>query len=279
MKTLIKHIKQIQPLTLPLEGEVFQWVGLNGILYQMDDTGLVTIVNDNRLPVYGVVAPSVLDNIAAGYPLGIFWQNTTNGYLYNHILDGVWKRELDTRIEWDDILPSTNWGVALGSAAPDIVTPTIAGQQLTYYGFDGNSTEERLSSNFEILHNTDIASLNDGVVALEIHIHGRPSSNNSGEVKIFFDLIYSPVNRTPEVWTTVSVIIPIAVNQQYMHKIQGVSLTIPPSTYNIGDLIGVRVRRTPTDPEDTYPNDWLFDQCALHAPIDTKGSRTKYDKY
>jgi hypothetical protein len=195
-------------------------------------------------------------------------------------LTPVPKKFIESLIRYDDIQPSAEFTPAVGGTAPDVVTHSIGGVGVNLRSFDGNNTEEAMTANFEILHGVDIDSLNRSSEPLlaEIHTHGMPSTNAAGVVKIFFDLVYQPANAAPIAWGTVSTLITISANQQYFHKIQGVELTKPSSGYNIGDMILVKYRRTPSDTEDTYADDWLFKQCAMHLPFNTIGSRTRYIK-
>ena len=184
------------------------------------------------------------------------------------------------RDEYDDILPSAEWTPASGGTAPDTATHTIGGMAANYKAFDGNATEESMVSTFEILHAIDIDALNRATAPLlaEIHTHGMPATAGAGVVKIFYDLVYQPVNAAPIAWGTYSNLITINANEQYWHKLGGVELTKPSSGYNIGDQIIVKYRRTPNDAQDTYTGDWLFMQCALHMPLNSNGSRQRYTK-
>lgn len=179
---------------------------------------------------------------------------------------------------YDDILPSNAFVPASGGAAPDVTTHTIGGVAMNYHSFDGGNTEETMTGTFEVLHGVDIAALNRASAPLlaEIHTHGMASTTGSGVVKIFFDLVYHPVDAAPIAWGTFSCLITISANQQYFHKIRGAELTKPSSGYNIGDTMVVKYRRTPTDSEDTYTGDWLFKQCAFHFPFIANGSRQRY---
>lgn len=180
--------------------------------------------------------------------------------------------------EFDDILPSGDWIGAAGAAAPDDVTATIAGVDFRYKAFDGITTEEAISNSFEITHAIDLEVLNNETVKAEIHTHGLASTTGSGNVIIFFDLVYLPLNSAPISLGTYQTTVSISANQQYYHKIAGVEITKPSSNYNIGDKLKVRYRRTPTNAGDTYTGDWLFEQCALHMPINSNGSRQRYVK-
>lgn len=181
-------------------------------------------------------------------------------------------------IKWDDVLPSDDWQPASGGAAPDVVTHTVGGSSTNYRGFDGNNTEEVMANRFELLHDINFTCLNDESHQPDIHIHGLPSTTGSGVVKMFFDLVYLPLNGAPIAWGTFSTLITVNANEQYYHKLGYVLLTKPSSGYNIGDIVQVRLRRTPTDAQDTYAGDFLFLQCAMHFPKDGSGSNMPYSK-
>jgi hypothetical protein len=181
-------------------------------------------------------------------------------------------------VRYEDILPTSAWVDAPGGAAPDIVTYTIGGISYNFKSFDGGNTTEAMTNAFEILHGVDINSLNAETIALEIHHHGFASTTGAGNVKIFFDLVYFPINAAPITWGTFSVILTVSANQLYYHKVVGVELPKPSSGYNIGDKILCKYSRVPSDAEDTYGSDWVFMQCALHAPINSNGSRQRYVK-
>lgn len=216
--------------------------------------GIGTVANDNTGDPLRTAFTKINDNFNEVYTYGF------GGPLY------------------DDIQPAGEFVPASGGAAPDIVAHTIGGIAMNFRSFDGGATEETMTGNFEILHGVDIDALNRVTAPLlaEVHTHGMASTTGSGVVKIFFDLVYLPVNAAPIAWGTFSCLIDISANQQYFHKIKGVELTKPSSGYNIGDTIIVKYRRTPNDAQDTYSGDWLFKQCAFHFPFIENGSRQRY---
>ena len=170
------------------------------------------------------------------------------------------------------------WLTPNGTAAPDVVTVTIGGVSTQMYAFDGSTTEERLANNFEIAHDLPLTLVNDGTLKLEFHGHVRPSTNNSGTAKLFFDWCYTPVNGAPIAQTSLSFDIVIGANQQYYHFMSGVELPVPVGGYGIGSIITFNLRRTPTTTGDNYPDDLLLIKCALHVPTDGDGSRQRYIK-
>lgn len=201
---------------------------------------------------------------------------TINDDVDNYVIDA---KGFQTS-QYDDILPSQDWTPANGGAAPDIAAHTIGGVSVNFRAFDGGNTEESMANVFEILHNIDVDGLNRVTAPLlaEIHTHGMPSTALSGVVKIFYDLVYQPVNSAPIAWGTFSNLITINASEQYFHKLGGITFAKPTSGFSIGDQLIVKYRRTPTDAEDTYAGDWLFMQCALHMPINSNGSRQRYVK-
>lgn len=167
---------------------------------------------------------------------------------------------------------------ASGSAAPDSVGATIGGVARQLYAFDGSNTEERLSGSFEIPHDYAYGE------QIEVHIHFRPSTTGTGNVKWFFDYERSKVNLSgavapvvPEAKTTISAICNIATAGQYAHYVFSLGL-LPDVDYHIGEKIGFNIRRTPNDGDDTYGSDALLEQIAIHIPVDTNGSRQRYVK-
>lgn len=170
------------------------------------------------------------------------------------------------------------WLTPNGAAAPDVVTVTIGGVLTQKYSFDGGTTEERLANSFEIPHDVPLTLVNAGTLKLEFHGHTRPSTNNSGTAKLFFDWSYTPKDSAPIAQTPLSFDVVIGANQQHYHHINGVELPVPAGGYQIGDVITFNLRRTPTTTGDNYPDDLLLIKCALYVPTDGDGSRQRYIK-
>jgi hypothetical protein len=175
------------------------------------------------------------------------------------------------------------WLTPTGAAAPDVVTVTIGGVSTQKNAFDGGNTEERLANNFEIPHDMAITEVNAGTLKVEWHVHFRPSTTGTGNVKWFLDYCYTPppVNGTsyaPIPQTSLSAIKTILANNQYYQYIIGVELPIPLGGFDIGGIITFNLRRTPTDTEDTYNADVLLIKSALHVPTNDFGSRQRYIK-
>lgn len=197
-------------------------------------------------------------------------------YDSNDVLIGKIDTKGFGRVEYRDEYVGGEWQVPQGVAAPDVVTVTIGGVPTRKYAFDGANTEESLSNTFEIAHDIPIALVNDGTLKLEWHIHGSASTTGAGNAKFFFDWCYKPVGAAPIAMTTQSVICEIGANEQYWHCIEGDELPVPEGGYAIGGVIEFKLRRTPTDDEDTYAGDFLLDKVALHVPTDKRGSRQRY---
>jgi hypothetical protein len=92
-----------------------------------------------------------------------------------------------------------------------------------------------------------------------------------------------PSNNTvsgggPIAMTSIPIDFSIAANQQYFHKLSGVELPVPAGGYQVGGMIDFLLRRNPADTADTYPNDAIFLQFAMHVPTDGDGSRQRYTK-
>lgn len=182
-------------------------------------------------------------------------------------------------IAYRDEYPSFDWLPAGGKASPDLANHVIGGVDRRVYVFDGGSTEERLSSCFEIPHDYAYG------LPIEVHMHFRPTDNSAGDVKFFFDWEYSGVNNStaegynnpPQAQTSLTMIETIPSNSQYYQVIRAFG-DLPDLGFELGDKIGFNIRRTPSDVEDTYNADVILEQVALHIPVNTNGSRQRYVK-
>ena len=180
--------------------------------------------------------------------------------------------------QWRDEYVAGEWSKPGGSPAPDIGTFTIGGINVQLLTFDGGNTEERMTNSFEINHDIDIDNLNNETYNIEFHVHFMPSDNTSGTVKWFFDYCYIPTNSSPISQTSLELIKTIDIDSQYKHSLVGVDIPKPSSGYNIGDIILFSIRRNPQDLDDTYNNDIILIKCALHVPVDSNGSNSRYIK-
>lgn len=181
-------------------------------------------------------------------------------------------------VRWRDEYASGRWTSAGGAAAPDEINVTIGGVRTRSYSFDGNNIEESMANGFELAHDLRYVDINSGALQIDIHHHVRPSSNNSGVAKLFFDWCYTSVGAAPIAMTSIPILFTIAANQQHYHLLEHSHLAIPAGGFGIGGVITFNVRRNPQDSEDTYPDDLLFIKTALHVPTDDRGSRTEYVK-
>jgi len=178
------------------------------------------------------------------------------------------------RVNWRDEYPSQPWVAAGAAAAPDLIDYSIGGITVKKYSFDGATTEELLNSNFEVPH--DYAYGNQ----IELHVHWRPTSTATGTTVWNFDWCYSPANDgAPIPQTSQSTSKTLTANSQYHHFITSFgNLNLTGSTFSLGHLINFNIRRDPTFSGDTYPDDIILEQVALHMPIDSFGSRQQYIK-
>ena len=186
-------------------------------------------------------------------------------------------------IRYRDEYVGGDWVTPQGAASPDVVSVTIGGVGTQMLGFNGQNTEERKGNHYEIAHDLPIALINSGVLKLEQHWHARPSNNNAGVVKWFFDWSYSPPRDNGGTFAPIPMDSLVAYhnvleNTEHHHYIDGVELPVPLGGYQIGGIITFNIRRTPTDVEDTYNADILLIKTALHVPTDGDGSRTRYHK-
>jgi len=174
-------------------------------------------------------------------------------------------------IAWRDEYASFAWLEAGGRTAPDKRDHVIGGVDRRVYCFDGGTEEEVLSNCFEIPHDYAYGQ------PIEVHAHFRPSTNASGDVKLFFDWEHSPIFSAPQAQTSLSFVHAINSNEQYYHILVAFG-DLPDLGFELGDKIGFNVRRTPTDSQDTYGDDLILEQVALHIPVNTNGSRQRYIK-
>jgi hypothetical protein len=158
-----------------------------------------------------------------------------------------------------------------GASAPDIVT-TANGMK--YRSFDGNNTTEQLFGTQELLHDWEEES------AIEVHAHIKPSTTATGKIRFEFSWNIAKKDTVTNVATwdnTDSDFIEITTNNQYFHKYISIC-TMTMTGYHIGDIIEFRLRRVPTDTDDTYPNDVYLIDLGFHYKKDTLGSRTTTGK-
>jgi hypothetical protein len=173
--------------------------------------------------------------------------------------------------KWDDEYPSGQWVNAAANAAPDEVNVTIAGLATRKLAF---GTGEAKSNMFEIRHGTALDFVNSGEMPIEFHIHMMPSTNNAGTAIFTFNWTYSPPQGAPIAGTPIDVTFTIAANRQYWHLLAGGNLALPVGGFAIGGKIDFTITRKATG--NTYPDDILFDKCALHRPISNFGSINLY---
>ncbi len=180
-------------------------------------------------------------------------------------------------IRYRDEYPSGQWNLPTGAAAPDNVAVTLGGVIYNVLAFDGGTTEEKQSNQFEIAHDLALTELNAETLKIEIHAHILPSSNNSGVAKLFVDWAYLPINGVAISQTALEISYTINANELNYHKIGGVEIPKPTGGFHLGDIIFFTLRRTPTG-TDTYPDDIYLLQCAMHVPTNDFGSRQRYVK-
>jgi len=181
-------------------------------------------------------------------------------------------------LTYRDEYTAGDWVNPVGGAPPDPVTVTIGGVAFRLLGFDGNNTTEWTANSFEIQHDIAIDALNAETEKLEWHVHFMPSNNEAGDVKWRFEYCILPLAAVAIPQTTVTSIVTLLANTQYKHYIASVELPKPAGGYHIGDIILFNIKRIPTDEQDTYGSDALLLKTALHVPVDTLGSRQRYEK-
>ena len=168
---------------------------------------------------------------------------------------------------WDDIIvsPGTIQG---GTARPDKIT--LVGN-IDAYGFNGASTTEEMSGEFEIPH--DYKEGTD----LRPHIHWCASNANAGNVKWQLEFTHAGVGEAfPAVTTTTVVDATTEVDRA--HLIVEFDDLITGTGITIGETFGIRIFRDPTESEDTYGSDAIFLSLGFHYEIDGDGSRGVFTK-
>jgi len=185
-------------------------------------------------------------------------------------------------VAYRDEYPSHPWVAAGANAAPDQENHTIGGVPRRVWCFNGTTTEESLSSSFEIPHDYAYYPVEGLYLPIEVHAHIRPSTAGSGDIKLFFTWEYSPPQGAPKTHTTQSILsfIKSVDNQQYHNLIVSFTTDLPQDEFNfeLGGKIGFAVTRAPTDSEDTYGADMILEQIAMHVPVSDMGSRGIYTK-
>jgi len=167
---------------------------------------------------------------------------------------------------WDDIilLPYTIQG---GTARPD--KKTLIGN-IDVYGFNGASTTEEMSGSFEIPHSYFVGS------DLRPHIHWCADNANAGDVKWQLEYSIFSVDNAPTTVVTLDAV-DSTDDEDRVHKVVEFQV-IDGTNINIGDIIGFRLFRDPTDAEDTYGSDALFLSLGYHFLKNGDGSRGVFTK-
>jgi len=151
-----------------------------------------------------------------------------------------------------------------GATAPDLITLNSTG--FKGYAFNGvNLTEELQFGEQEILHGykegTDIY----------LHIHWRPTTSDTGNVKWQVEYYWDNIDSTPGSNYTVS-LVDAAGGVAWQH-LKTDEYTISGTGKLIGSHLLIRVFRDPTDSADTYAYDAVLSSVGVHYQIDTIGSR------
>lgn len=186
-------------------------------------------------------------------------------------------RVIESPAVWRDEYAGAEWLAPNGASAPDKVAVTIGGISRNYYGFDGASTTEQMSNQIEIPHDVDIDALNAGTVKMEFHVHGFVNTvSPSGNVSFYVDLAYHRPYEQPETLSSVYIDFDLTAKAALDHLIRGVEITKPTGDYKVGSIFTINLRRVPTDEADTYENEFYLYKFAVHLPVNSKGTVTKY---
>lgn len=167
---------------------------------------------------------------------------------------------------WKDENFSGNPGS--GSSSPSIVNWDAT--NLETYGFDGGATTEELFSGKELQH--DYAEGTD----LKFHIHWSPIDTNAGNVKWQMEIVILGDGATK--YSSSISAIQAAGGTAYTPQYLAIE-TVDGSDFEIGDQVGIRLFRDPSDGADTYGSDALLAfTYGFHYEVDTLGSRTEIAK-
>lgn len=192
-------------------------------------------------------------------------------------------------------LPGFNAGVLwvdenfdiLAASVPgnnNLPTPIMRpGTEISYAGFPAGQNITEALVHKEYHHSAIIVPKADksGVVNPQIrpHAHFAPTSNTTGNIKLFFDYYIHFDNQSMS--GVISVVVPANEIAWQEQRIEIGSIEFPVELQNqTGIQIGGRFYRDPTDPEDTYPDAVVItDTAGWHYPVDSDGSIGVFAKY
>jgi len=157
-------------------------------------------------------------------------------------------------------------GISLprGAAAPDLVD--YRGGTISVIAFDGSSTTEEIFWGKEYNH--------DGKEGVSIQVHGHfaPTTTASGDYRMFVDYDIER-NGSGQVASGTLSAVKTASGVAWQSEFLDFG-EIPGYEAQIGDQIGFRLYRVPTDSEDTYTDDVaVVFTFGYHYQLDTIGSR------
>ena len=170
---------------------------------------------------------------------------------------------------WDDIALGVGQ-LGAGGSAPDSINTNSSGIYL--FGFDGVNTTEQLFGTFEMPHTyaegTDIVP----------HVHWAPTTTGTGNVKWCVDF-WRIDDTSPIIPSTPTTICVVAATDGTAWKVfRSDTTTVTGTNFKIGDQVGFRLYRNPSDAEDTYGADAVVLTFGIHYQINSLGSRNIISK-
>lgn len=182
------------------------------------------------------------------------------------------------QVRWRDEYVGGDWGDGLGNTSPSFSAYAIGGISYRKLVMDANDARTNV---FEIPH--DMLLSTDALLQPELHIHFRPTTDDTGTVIVYLTPEWSKANTSgetepvapqalPEMSFTCTIAAGLATFPHYVCSFG----QLPVHNYMLGDLIGFKVeRRTGFG---TYTADIIVEKVAMHVPVDDRGSRQMYVK-
>ena len=247
-------------------GRIFTTIRVNSRLSNLSDV-------DGTIPQNGYVLaynssskywdPSSTINTSGGFKFGTSSNNTSfaenTGFL----------SAFGSACAWDDLRVAGS-SVGIGASAPELVSFGPSGNLLVR-GFDGANTLEQVYFEIQMPHSWKMGSF------ISPHVHWSPTTTASGGVVWFLEYSWANINGTFGAPVTISGL-QSATNEQWKHKLCGLPDIDGSSISGVSSMIVCRLYRSPTVPEDNYPDDVGLLEFDIHYQIDSFGSRSEFIK-
>lgn len=165
----------------------------------------------------------------------------------------------------------------LGASAPDLIDYNATSIRVP--AFDGAGTMEEVNAWSEYQHDGLESVDETSTVSISVHAHVGPVNTNIGDVKLFCEYhVQDPMTGQVKATGTMSnVSSNVADGTAWVDYVFSIG-TIDITNAEIGDQIGLRVYRDPTDSSDTYASDIYMKTWGYHYKVDSLGSRNLTSK-